>query len=125
MHGDPQEAFPNFLGYPDETGAGAGFGFNANFPMPADTSFIDWRMTLDKALLLIRDYAPKILVVSLGVDTFEDDPISFFKLKTDDYKVIGRMISGLGIPVLFIMEGGYDIGEIGVNTVNVLTGFES
>ena len=125
LHGDPQEAFPNFLGYPDETGAGAGFGFNANFPMPADTSFIDWRMTLDKALLLIRDYAPKILVVSLGVDTFEDDPISFFKLKTDDYKVIGRMISGLGIPVLFIMEGGYDIGEIGVNTVNVLTGFES
>jgi acetoin utilization deacetylase AcuC-like enzyme len=61
----------------------------------------------------------------LGVDTFENDPISFFKLKTDDYFTTGQLIAGVGLPTLFVMEGGYDIDEVGVNTVNVLAGFEN
>src|ERR1700680_4888564 len=28
------------------------------------------------------------------------------------------------LPTLFVLEGGYAVGEIGVNVVNVLTGFE-
>ena len=63
------------------------------------------------------------LVVSLGVDTFKDDPISFFKLDSDDYLDCGRRIAGLQLPTLFVMEGGYAVEAIGVNTVNVLQGF--
>ena len=65
-----------------------------------------------------------MLVVSLGVDTFEKDPISKFKLKSDDYFTIGETIAALGRPTLFVMEGGYAVAEIGVNAVNVLQGFE-
>ena len=32
--------------------------------------------------------------------------------------------AALGRPMLFVMEGGYAVDDIGVNTVNVLTGFE-
>ena len=64
------------------------------------------------------------LIVSLGVDTFEKDPISRFKLKSEDYPKIGRRIAALGLPTLFVMEGGYAVDEIGVNAVGVLTGFE-
>ena len=56
----------------------------------------------------------------MGVDTFQNDPISFFKLKSNDYFDVGRIISSLNLPTLFVMEGGYAIKEIGVNTVNVL-----
>ncbi|MDX1800625.1 MAG: histone deacetylase family protein, partial [Marinobacter sp.] len=73
----------------------------------------------------IVDYAPDYLVVALGVDTFEDDPISFFKLKSGDYLNLGQRIGRLGLPTLFTMEGGYDVEAIGVNAVNVLEGFES
>ena len=73
----------------------------------------------------ISDYAPDVLIVSLGVDTFATDPISFFKLCSDDFTTYGADIATLNLPTLFIMEGGYDIAEIGVNTVNVLQGFES
>ena len=59
------------------------------------------------------------------MDTFENDPISFFKLKIDDYLKLGADIAAAGLPTLFVMEGGYDIEEIGVNTVNTLIGFES
>ncbi|MDG1424403.1 MAG: histone deacetylase family protein [Paracoccaceae bacterium] len=125
LHGDPMDAFPHFLGHAEETGAGKGEGFTINYPMPPNTGFQTWRGALSKALKHIEDYAPDAVIISLGVDTFETDPISFFKLQSDDFTTYGADIAGLGLPTLFVMEGGYDIAEIGINTVNVLQGFEA
>ena len=36
----------------------------------------------------------------------------------------GARIAKLGLPTLFVMEGGYAVEQIGVNAVNVLQGFE-
>ncbi|MEM7292204.1 MAG: histone deacetylase family protein [Pseudomonadota bacterium] len=124
LHGDPRDAFPHFLGYADESGAGAGEGFNHNYPMGPGTPYSKWSKSLDDALAKIAQYAPDVLIISLGVDTFENDPISFFKLKSDDFSDYGARIAKLGLPTLFIMEGGYAVEEIGINAVNVLTGFE-
>ena len=125
LHGDPAEAFPYFSGYADETGSGAGEGYTLNLPMPRATPFAVWQQALDVGLDRIRAYAPDALIVSLGVDTFENDPISFFKLSSADFSTYGRMIAGLHLPTLFAFEGGYAVADVGVNTVNVLTGFES
>ena len=38
--------------------------------------------------------------------------------------MIGRRIAGLGLPTLFVMEGGYAVEAIGSNAVGVLEGFE-
>jgi acetoin utilization deacetylase AcuC-like enzyme len=92
--------------------------------MPAGTPYSEWSKALDDALQRIRDFDPQAVVVSLGVDTFERDPISFFKLTSDDFTDMGGRIAGLDLPTLFVMEGGYAVEEIGINTVNVLTGFE-
>lgn len=124
LHGDPMTEYPFFLGHADEKGAGAGEGFNHNYPMPFGTTFEAWNRSLDDACGKVADYAPDVLVVSLGVDTFEKDPISHFKLISDDYPKIGRRIAKLGLPTLFVMEGGYAVEEIGINAVGVLTGFE-
>ncbi len=123
LHGDPNEAFPHFLGYADESGAGPGEGFNHNYPMGPGTNYATWGKALDDACAKIAGYAPDALVVSLGVDTFERDPISFFKLTSDDFKRYGATIAGLRLPTLFIMEGGYAVEEIGINAVNVLEGY--
>ena len=72
-----------------------------------------------------RSYRPEALVISLGVDTYEDDPISSFKLKTEDYLRLGERLATLGVPTLFVMEGGYNVGMIGVNVTNVLQAFEN
>lgn len=69
-------------------------------------------------------YGADVIVVSLGVDTFKDDPISQFKLDSPDYLAMGRRLARLGKPTLFVMEGGYAVEEIGINAVNVLEGFE-
>ena len=123
LHGGPDDAFPHFLGYADETGEGSGAGFNKNYPMPPGTPYSVWSEALDDALGVIQSAAVDVLVVSLGVDTFEKDPISFFKLTSEDFIDYGRRIAALNKPTLFVMEGGYAVEEIGVNTVNVLNGF--
>ncbi len=125
LHGDPMHAFPHFLGYADETGAGQGEGYNVNYPLPPGTKFDEWQGALTDACKKIEHYAPDALVVSLGVDTFEKDPISFFKLTSDDFTRYGAQLAGLSLPTLFVMEGGYAVEEIGINTVNVLNGFSA
>jgi acetoin utilization deacetylase AcuC-like enzyme len=124
LHGDPAHAFPYFSGYADETGAGAGTGFNMNLPLPPGTEFSIWAQALAQGLARIQRFAPDALVVSLGVDTFAQDPISFFRLASDDFSTYGRMIGACSLPTLFVFEGGYAVADVGVNAVNVLTGFE-
>ncbi|XKE44147.1 histone deacetylase family protein [Halomonas organivorans] len=125
LHGDPRTCFPFFLGHADETGRGQGEGFNVNYPLPPGTAFDAWSRALDDALARIRAAGCELLVVSLGVDAFEHDPISAFKLTSDDFTELGRRLAALRLPTTFLLEGGYAVEEIGINAVNVLTGFEA
>jgi acetoin utilization deacetylase AcuC-like enzyme len=124
IHGDPTVSFPYFSGHATERGSQAGLGFNVNFPLPQNTDWDRYSWALHHSAAVIARYTPELLVVSLGVDTFEDDPISHFRLRTADFLKIGEAIAKLNIPTLFVMEGGYMVDEIGVNAVNVLLGFE-
>ena len=72
----------------------------------------------------IAAHGADAVVVSLGVDTYKGDPISHFQLDHEHFTQVGRRIASLGRPTLFVMEGGYAVAEIGINAVNVLTGFE-
>ena len=120
----PARPSPHFSGYLEETGQGAGEGPTFNRPMLPGTRFEAWCNTLKEALEKLGQFGAETIVVSLGVGTFEQDPISFFKLKSDDFLTTGKLIAELQRPTLFVMEGGYDIEELGINTVNVLQGFE-
>ena len=123
IHGDPRTEYPFFLGHADERGAGPGAGFNLNLPLPRGTDFARWRAALDAGLTAIASFGAQALVVALGVDTYEGDPISGFKLRSADYYAVGEAIAAAGLPTVFVFEGGYAVAEVGINTVNVLEGF--
>jgi acetoin utilization deacetylase AcuC-like enzyme len=123
IHGDPTTEYPFFLGYADERGQGAGEGFNLNLPLAKASGFAAWSRALEHALDAIRRFRADALVVALGVDTFEGDPICGFKLGSADYLQVGAAIAKASLPTVFVMEGGYAVAEIGVNIVNVLEGF--
>ena len=125
LHGDPIYAFPHFLGHADERGIGHGEGYNKNYPMLPGTTYELWSEALNDSINQITNYKPDILIISLGVDIYENDPISFFKLKSEHFIDLGRRLSKLKLPTLFVMEGGYAIKDIGINTVNTLKGFEN
>lgn len=123
IHGDPMTEYPFFLGHADERGSGVGLGFNLNLPLQAGTGFLGWSAALQYGIDEIARFGADAIVVALGVDTFEGDPISRFLLKTDDYRSVGAAIGACGLPTVFTLEGGYAVAEVGVNVVNVLEGF--
>jgi acetoin utilization deacetylase AcuC-like enzyme len=123
LHGDPRTEYPFYLGHADEVGTGAGEGYNLNLPLPRGTGFHAWLRALETALDRIQQFGAQALVVSLGMDTFAGDPISGFTLQSSDYLRVGKTLAGLGVPTVFVFEGGYAVAEVGVNAVNVLDGF--
>ncbi len=124
LHCDPRQQFPFFLGHADETGEGEGRGANFNYPLARGTERGEWMAALESAMADLVGSGIEALVVSLGVDTFKDDPISDFQLDVDDYPVIGARLATLGLPSVFVMEGGYATAELGGNILGVLQGFE-
>lgn len=125
IHADPRQDFPFFLGFADEIGDGKGEGANINMPLRWGTGWSDgYEEALAHAVKRAAEFGPDALVVSLGVDTFDGDPISRFKLQTTDYPRLGGMIAEIRVPTLFVMEGGYAVSALGDNVAGVLKGFE-
>jgi len=123
LHADPTQEFPYFLGHADETGRGAGDGHNRNLPLPRGTEPAGWFAALEEAISWTVRGGPDALVVSLGLDTFIDDPISHFRLQQDDFRRLGARLAEIGLPTVLVLEGGYATAELGTNTVAVLDAF--
>ena len=124
LHADPHDDYPYLSGHADETGEGEGTGHTLNLPLPAGTTAPAYLAALEAAINATLARGCAAVVVSLGVDTFERDPISKFKLTGADYLEIGRRMRRLAVPVLFVFEGGYATDEVGDNAVSVLKGFQ-
>ncbi len=124
LHGDPRTEYPFYLGHADESGEGEGEGFNLNLPLPAGSPVEAWFDALDHACERVARHRADALVVSLGLDTFAADPISQFALQSGDFTRLGALLEKLGLPTVFVLEGGYAAAELGLNAVNVLDGFE-
>jgi acetoin utilization deacetylase AcuC-like enzyme len=62
---------------------------------------------------VIGRFRPAFLVVSLGTDTHEADPIGGFKLPTEFFRSMGEAVRQLNLPTLIVQEGGYNLETIG------------
>lgn len=123
LHADPRDSYPYFMGYSDELGAGPGADFNRNLPLPLGTDWLSYAEALSRACAEVKRFAPAALVVSLGVDTFEGDPLSRFRIPVSAFPRIGAAIAGLRLRTLFVQEGGYVSEALGRNVAGVLHGF--
>ncbi|TAL12081.1 MAG: histone deacetylase family protein [Chloroflexota bacterium] len=124
IHADPAHLYPFFLGYADETGEGPGLGANFNQPLPAGTGDEAYLVAIDRALEAIDRTRGGIIVVSLGFDTYREDPIGTFALTTPAYHEIGRRVAALGRRLVILQEGGYHRPSLGANATAWLRGAE-
>jgi len=125
LHGEPSIFYPYYAGYVDERGAGPGEGFNLNLPQPKRTGDDDYLTALETAFAAIRDFAPDYLLVSLGLDTQENDPLGILSITTNGFSRMGGAIGALGLPSLIVQEGGYLCDEMADNLLAFLGGFEA
>jgi acetoin utilization deacetylase AcuC-like enzyme len=125
IHADPADFYPFFAGYPHERGVGQGLGYTHNLPLPLGAGDQDFLAALERACAAIRAYAPGALVVSLGLDAFEGDPLCGLRVTTGGFGEIGAAIGRLALPSVLVQEGGYPSAELGANLVRFLGGFEA
>jgi acetoin utilization deacetylase AcuC-like enzyme len=125
LHGDPAAFYPFYWGYAAETGAGDGIGSNLNLPLPRGLGDAEYLERLDIALESIRASGASALVVSLGFDAYEHDPLSWLKITTDGFRRIAAAVAGLGLPTVLVQEGGYFCPDLGRNLAAFLRGFET
>lgn len=123
IHADPVRFYPFFWGYADETGAGDGEGANLNLPLPRGTGDADYLPVLDRALERIAAFSPGALVVALGLDAYEGDPLRGLAITTDGFAAIGARIRSTGLATVLVQEGGYLSAALGDNLTAFLTDF--
>ncbi|HAJ23004.1 MAG TPA: acetylpolyamine amidohydrolase [Rhodospirillaceae bacterium] len=125
VHADPIRFYPFFWGHAHERGDGPGLGYNLNIPLTRGTSDSDYMEALEPGLDAIRSFGPDVVIVALGLDAYEEDPLKGLAITTEGFGRIGAAIGGLALPTLLIQEGGYLSDALGANLTSVLKGFES
>lgn len=123
VHADPATDYPFYWGHADERGVDDGEGATLNLPLAQGTAIDPFRAAQARALDEIARFAPGLLVVSFGADTWAGDPISRFALTTADYALLARDIAACGWPTAVVMEGGYAVDALGANVASFLGGF--
>lgn len=122
VHADTSNYFPFYSGYAAETGASEGNGFNINLPLAHGEGDETWLAAINEALRKIADYGPSALVVSLGLDASENDPIGVLKVTTEGFRRAGTMIGRTNVPVVHVQEGGYICAALQLNLQAYLEG---
>lgn len=112
IHASPARAYPFHVGWEGERGVGEGLDATLNVHLPADTNGAGYLELLAPVLERIAAFEPEALVVSLGFDTYVDDPFDG-GLRIGDYAEIGRAIGALRVPTLAVLEGGYNLEGLG------------
>jgi acetoin utilization deacetylase AcuC-like enzyme len=120
IHADPANYFPFYTGYSDETGTAAGAGFNINMPLPEGTADASWLAAIDAALARIKAFRPRALVVALGFDASQDDPIGAFRITTDGFAAAAARIAAADLPTVLVQEGGYLCDALPLNLTRFL-----
>ncbi len=99
----------------EDTGAGAGAGITANFPLPpgsGDTAFNEF---MDGLILPLMDrHQPQMLLVSYGFDPHWRDPLGHLQLSAAGYggliaSLVGWADENCGGRIALFLEGGYDL----------------
>ncbi len=122
LHADPAVDYPYYSGFAEETGGPDAPGSNINVPLPHGATPAAYVSGLNTVLERIIAYGVETLVVSLGWDTYKDDPMAQFRLEVEDYGQLGTMINALGLPTLYVQEGGYAVEMLGAMAVSFFRG---
>lgn len=119
VHVDPGAGwFPHFLGFADESGPG-----NLNLPLAPGSGDATWLEAVDRLVEAAVAHGSEALVVPLGVDAHADDPNSPLEATEDGFREAGRRLGALGLPTVFVQEGGYVLETVGALVRATLEGF--
>jgi acetoin utilization deacetylase AcuC-like enzyme len=101
-----------------ECGVRSGEGFTVNVPMSAGATDADYLLLVERAVEPILDaFAPELLVLDVGFDAHELDPLANMRVSTAGFAAIAARlreaaIRSCGGRVVLATEGGYHLGAL-------------
>jgi acetoin utilization deacetylase AcuC-like enzyme len=105
--------------YPDtgkdmERGTGRGLGYTYNVPIQAGSGNRDYLYVYQDILPgVMYRFAPDLVLVSAGYDIHVNDPHADIRVSHEGVRAIVRSILSCSpAPVIFTLEGGYDIPSL-------------
>jgi len=120
VHADPHDHYPYFSGHPGERGGGAGRGATRNLPLPLGTGDDGYLHAIEVACELTDAFDPAAVVISLGFDAAEVDPIGGLAVSPRAFDQLGPLLASLDRPTVLLQEGGYALDELGQLAVRTL-----
>ena len=106
--GNPQVAFASVHQFPGYPGTGTRSSDNVhNFPIAPFTPRAEHRAAVARALTVLLDFKPDLLLVSAGFDAYAGDPITQMSLEPEDFALFGQWLRESSLPAGAILEGGY------------------
>lgn len=113
-------------GLASEIGSGKGEGTTYNSPMRPGSGNKEYLEVYQDILpRLVDKFSPDIVLVSAGYDLYAGDELAAIKVSKEGIDGIVKAIisASKGLPIVFALEGGYnidDLGELVVLTLNDL-----
>ncbi|MCS6891038.1 MAG: histone deacetylase family protein [Rhodovarius sp.] len=119
VHADPAGYYPWYVGFADEVGCCT----NLNLPLPLGSGDGPWLEAIAAGMARIRDFGADALVVALGFDASEHEPLAALRVTADGFARAGEAIRRLGLPTVFCQEGGYAVDQLALLLRRFLEGF--
>jgi acetoin utilization deacetylase AcuC-like enzyme len=127
--------YPHYpgTGHYQETGRGAGQGYNVNVPLPAGVGDVGYERVFAEILVPVaRRYKPQLILASAGYDAHWADPLGGMLLSVSGYASMARTLVALAAELcqgrlVLTLEGGYNLEALAASiaaTFGVLLGDE-
>lgn len=109
-----------------EVGSGSGEGYTLNVPLPGgqdDRAFA--RIFRELLLPVARQYNPDLILVSVGFDIFQGDPLGTMSVTSKGFAYLARQLLEMaeeicGGRLFLLLEGGYNLGGLRDGVLAVL-----
>lgn len=124
IHAETSNYFPLFAGYADEVGEGEGAGCNLNLPLTHGAGDGEVLAALEVASKRLADFNPAALVIALGLDAADEDPLGVFNVTNAGFAEMARRIARFGRPTALVQEGGYLCPALSHNLSAFLAAFD-
>lgn len=118
-------------GLAEEQGVGGGVGATVNVPLPAGSGDDIHAEAFNQIILpALRGFAPQILLISAGFDSWARDPLGGMEVTESGFRDWSAWLGSVAEElcdgrVLVVLEGGYDVKSLGKLVIATLEGLES
>jgi acetoin utilization deacetylase AcuC-like enzyme len=113
-----------------EVGEGCGRGFTANVPLPGRSGEDVYAEAFSGFFVpILREYRPKLLLVSAGYDAHSADLLGGMRLESASFGRFTARLAALtrevgAAPPVFLLEGGYNLDALTESVTATVVGIE-